>query len=167
MTTLIQDRVCADTEGETVVFLIGMRINKYWKIWKWLPVAMAMPPMLRELAQHPELGLRHARLVLGLRNLWSVQYWHSAAHLQAYAQTSNHAHLPAWQAFNAKIGTTGDVGIWHETYVVPPGHAESIYVNMPRFGWGMASTLFPAKGKRASAAKRLNLTAHEPQDGNE
>jgi hypothetical protein len=47
------------------------------------------------------------------------------------------------------------VGIWHESYVVPAGQAESIYVNMPRFGLGLAASLFPAKGDRASAARRL------------
>lgn len=35
----------ADMEGEFVVFLIGMRINKWWKLRSWLPVFFAMPRM--------------------------------------------------------------------------------------------------------------------------
>ncbi|MGN8198568.1 DUF4188 domain-containing protein [Salinisphaera sp. RV14] len=163
MTDVIAERVCAEMEGETVVFLIGMRINKLWKVWKWFPVLAAMPRMLRELAAQPELGLLHARAQFGLRNLWVVQYWQSAEHLRAYAKAAGQAHLPAWQAFNASIGTGGDVGIWHETYVVPPGHAESVYVNMPRFGLGRAGQLFPATGRRASAAKRLSALRSPPQ----
>lgn len=155
MPEIIKERVCAEVEGEFVVFLIGMRINRLWKIWKWLPVVIAMPKMLRELAERPELGMLSARSHFGLRNLMVVQYWRSAEHLQAYAHASNKAHLPAWQAFNRQIGTGGDVGIWHETYVVPEGHAESVYVNMPRYGLGAAGTVFPAKGHRANAAKRL------------
>ena len=155
MTSIITERVCAEVEGDIVVFLIGMRINRLWKLWKWVPVLAAMPRMLRELAAHPALGLLHAQPQFGLRNLWVVQYWKSAEHLRAYAHAAGHAHLPAWQAFNAKIGTNGDVGIWHETYVVPPGHAESVYVNMPRHGLGLAGSLFPAKGERATASKRL------------
>ncbi len=73
----------------------------------------------------------------------------------AYAHSSDRAHLPAWQAFNQKVGTGGDVGIWHETYVVPSGNSESIYVNMPRYGLGLAGLVFPAKGPRATASKRL------------
>ena len=53
---VIKDRMCAQVDGEAVVFLIGMRINKWWKIHKWLPVAIAMPKMLRELGQNPDLG---------------------------------------------------------------------------------------------------------------
>ena len=39
----------AKMEGDFVVFLIGMRINKFWQIHKWFPVAMAMPKMIKEL----------------------------------------------------------------------------------------------------------------------
>lgn len=162
MAEIIHERVCAEIDGDTVVFLIGMRINKLWKVWRWLPVLVAMPRMLRELAAHPELGLLHARPQFGLRNLWVVQYWRSAEHLRAYAQSASQAHLPAWRAFNTKIGTNGDVGIWHETYVASIGHAESVYVNMPRFGLGLAGNLFPAKGQRATAAKRLTALRPSP-----
>ena len=155
MPELVTERVCAEVEGEFVVFLIGMRINKLWKVWKWLPVFIAMPNILKELDAHPELGVLSARGHFGLRNFMILQYWKSAEHLQAYAHASDKVHLPAWQAFNRKVGTGGDVGIWHETYVVPQGHAESVYVNMPRYGLGLAGTLFPAKGQRASASKRL------------
>jgi len=155
MSELITERVCAEAEGGVVVFLIGMRINKPWKVWKWLPVFVAMPRMLKELAARPELGLLSARGHFGLRDFMVLQYWKSAEHLRAYAHAANQADLPAWQAFNQKVGTGGDVGIWHETYVVPEGHLESVYVNMPRYGLGLAGALFPAKGQRASASKRL------------
>jgi len=155
MDDVINERVCAEVEEQVVVFLIGMRINKLWKVWAWWPVLMAMPRMLEELAAHPELGLLGARGQYGLRNLSVLQYWKSAEHLQAYAHSRDNVHLPAWQSFNKKVGTRGDVGIWHETYVVPSSHAESVYVNMPRYGLGMAGKVFPAKGNRATAAKRL------------
>ncbi len=155
MPELIAERMCAEVEGEIVVFLIGMRVNRLWKVWKWLPVMIAMQAMLRELAARPELGLLHSRAQLGLRSPSLLQYWQSAEHLRAYAHGADEAHLPAWQSFNRRVGTDGDVGIWHETYVVPRGRLEAIYVNMPRFGLGRAGALFPAKGSRSSAAKRL------------
>jgi hypothetical protein len=114
-----------------------------------------MPKMIKEMAANPDLGLLDARSHFGLRNHMVLQYWRSAGQLKAYAQASDKRHIPAWQAFNRAIGTSGDVGIWHETYVVPPGHAESIYVNMPRYGLGLAGALHPAKGDRATAEKRL------------
>jgi hypothetical protein len=45
----------AEIEGEFVVFLIGARINKPWTIHK-LPVALAMPRMLKELAANKDSG---------------------------------------------------------------------------------------------------------------
>ena len=88
MAGLVNERVCAEVEGEIVVFLIGMRINRFWKIWKWLPVALAMPRMLRELSIRPELGLLSARTLIGLRNLAVLQYWQSAEHLRLYGPRS-------------------------------------------------------------------------------
>lgn len=155
MTELLNDRLCAEIDGEIVVFLIGMRINRPWKVWKWLPVVRAMLPMLRELGAQPELGLLASRPLPGFRTPTLLQYWRSAEHLRAYAHAPDKSHLGAWQAFNRAIGTSGDVGIWHETYVVTAGASEAIYVNMPRFGLGRAGTLFSAKGDRATASKRL------------
>lgn len=60
-------------EGDFVVFLIGMRINKPWKIHKWLPVALAMPRMLKELEGNRESGYLGNITGLGV----IVQYWRS------------------------------------------------------------------------------------------
>ena len=56
MADVIAPRMTAEIEGDFVVFLIGMRINKPWKLHKWLPVFLAMPKMLTELRKHPESG---------------------------------------------------------------------------------------------------------------
>lgn len=49
MSDIIASRVTGRIEGDFVVFLIGMRINKPSKLHKWLSVVRAMPKMLREL----------------------------------------------------------------------------------------------------------------------
>ena len=49
MAKTINQRMTVKLEGDFVVFLIGMRVNKFWKVNKWLPVARAMPRMLDEL----------------------------------------------------------------------------------------------------------------------
>jgi Monooxygenase af470-like len=53
MTAVVPTRVTGRIEGDFVVFLIGMRINKPWKLHKWIPVARAMPKMLKELEAAP------------------------------------------------------------------------------------------------------------------
>jgi hypothetical protein len=85
MSTVIAQRMTARIEGDFVVFLIGMRVNKPWKVWKWAPVARQMPRMLAELGEKPELGLLHARTHFGLPNILVVQYWRSFEHLHKYA----------------------------------------------------------------------------------
>lgn len=148
-------RMTAALEGDFVVFLIGMRINTLWKVHKWAPVTTAMVRMLTELAKKPELGLLNARTHFGLRNIMVVQYWRSFEHLHAYATDRDAEHLPAWRAFNRAVGGNGDVGIWHETYLIPAGAHESLYVNMPPYGLGLAGKLTPARGTKATAKSRL------------
>jgi hypothetical protein len=155
------ERLTADLEGGFVVFLIGARINAPLKIHKWLPVVRAMPRMLEELHRQPELGFLHAEMWFA-RTTIMLQYWRSLDQLLEYAKSRNSAHLPAWQAFNKSVGTTGSVGIWHETYVASPGSYENVYVNMPRFGLGRAGTLHAASGGRQSASGRLR-SAGDPR----
>jgi hypothetical protein len=148
----------AKVEGDFVVFLIGMRVNKPWKVWKWAPVAGAMPRMLAELAQQPDLGLLHARTFFGWPNVFVIQYWRSFEHLHRYSVDAGREHLPAWKAFNKAIASNGDVGIWHETYLVPAGQYECVYNNMPLFGLALAGEAVPAAGARKSAKGRLKQT---------
>ena len=57
MSNLFPGRYAASIKGPFVVFLIGFRINRLFAIGKWLPVAKAMGPMIRELYADPSLGL--------------------------------------------------------------------------------------------------------------
>jgi hypothetical protein len=151
---VINDRMCAQVEGEVVVFMIGMRFNKLWKIHKWLPVFLAMPRMLRELEQNPDLGLLGRHVWVG-RTVIVLQYWRSLDQLYAYAKNRNQAHLPAWAAFNRAIGKSGDVGVWHETYRTREGDYETIYANMPLFGLAKATKAVSATGRKESASGRI------------
>jgi Domain of unknown function (DUF4188) len=158
MSHVIPKRVTAAIEGDFVVFLIGMRINKLWKVWKWLPTFVAMPRMLRELEQNADSGFLGANQYVGSpRRPMLVQYWRSFEHLETYARSRDAAHWPAWVAFNKRIGSDGDVGIWHETYLVPAGRYDCVYNNMPPIGLGMATSLVPAAGRRATAAGRAGI----------
>ena len=158
---LIRERVAAELPGDFVVFLIGMRVNKPLLLHRWLPVASAMPRMIRELAGRPDLGLLHAESWFSRTSLM-VQYWRSMEQLLAYATDREAEHLPAWKAFNRSVGTSGAVGIWHETYSVSAGRFESVYVNMPHFGLARAGSIVPATGRRSSARGRLGETGGDP-----
>ncbi len=149
-------RMTAQIEGEFVVFLIGMRLNKPWRVDQWLPVARAMPRMIKELKTMPDSGFLHSEIWFS-RTIILVQYWRSIEQLLAYAKARDAQHLPAWQAFNRAVGTDGSVGIWHETYLSGPGRYENVYANMPAFGLGKAGQLVEAKAGLQSASARLGI----------
>ena len=151
-----EERVTAEIEDEVVVFVIGMRINKLWKVHKWLPVARAMGRMLKELEVDPDAGLLGVE-GFGVVNGVLMQYWRSFGHLESYAVDKAREHAPAWAAFNKAMRSNGDVGIWHETYRVRPGDYECVYNNMPPFGLAKATRLVPATGRRESAPGRMAL----------
>ncbi len=143
--------------GEVVVFLIGMRINKPWKIGTWWPVFVAMPKMLAYLRQHPEKGMLGYEQALFPSPL-VVQYWRSFDDLARFARDRDDPHLEPWRQFNKRIGSSGDVGIWHETYRVSTTNVETVYGNMPPYGLGAATALIPIKRGRDSAAARIGAT---------
>jgi len=153
MAVIIPTRMRADIEGDFVIFLIGMRINRPWKIHKWLPVALAMQRMVQELQADPESGFLGR--VFGIPVI--VQYWRSFEHLEAYARNPDQAHWPAWVSFNQRVkASRGDVGIWHETYKVRAGEYETLYSGMPAFGLGQVSELKPVTRQTESARQRID-----------
>jgi hypothetical protein len=113
MATMHSGRYTAEIEGDFVVFLIGMRLNRPWKVHQWLPVFTGMRRMLRELARHPEQGLLGAHTGLLFGGPAVVQYRRSFEHLERFARDPGNLHLPAWRWFNRAVKASGDVGIWH------------------------------------------------------
>lgn len=159
---VLNGRYTADVSGlgdEIVVFLIGMRVNKPLKVGLWWPVFISMFRMLKYLERQPEKGL------LGYRSSALppviVQYWRSFEDLERFARNKDDPHLEPWRSFNRKIGKSGDVGIWHETYRVKTSDIESIYGNMPPIGLGAATALIPVQRGGDSAAARMGVAAED------
>ena len=147
MATIHPGRYTAEIEGDFVVFLIGMRLNRPWKVHQWLPVFTGMQRMLRELARHPEQGLLGASTGLLFGGPAVVQYWRSFEHLERFARDPANLHLPAWRWFNRAVKGSGDVGIWHETYLVRGravrGHLRQ---HAPHRGWPPPPATCPSPG---------------------
>jgi hypothetical protein len=145
-------RFTAEVEDDFVVFLIGSQVHRPLRFRQWLPVARAMATMQREIADHPEIGCLHIENFGALRNI-SVQYWRSFEDLERFARSDDWSHLEAWRQFNRLIRDSGDLGIWHETYLVRAGDFETMYGNMPRFGLAAAGGHVPI-GPPSTAARR-------------
>ncbi|MCB1001473.1 MAG: DUF4188 domain-containing protein [Ilumatobacteraceae bacterium] len=147
-----------DDADEFVVFVIGMRINQLWKVPKWLPVARSMGPMVAELMQHPEKGLLGFESSFG-RTTTMIQYWRSFDQLEHFAHDRDDPHLQAWRDFNTKVGSSGDVGVYHETYRVKVADYECVYVNMPAMGLAKATAHVPIARKGDAARDRITAAA--------
>lgn len=154
MSKIIAARALAEIEGDFVVFLIGMRINKPWKIHKIWPMLMAMRRMVKELEAAPaEFGfLGHT----GISMKTMVQYWRSFDHLERYAKNPDRNHWPAWAAFNRRMkNSRGDIGIWHETYRIRAGEYEGVYSGMPVYGLAKAGRSAMISAATDSARQRM------------
>ncbi|HEX2149961.1 MAG TPA: DUF4188 domain-containing protein [Actinomycetota bacterium] len=162
MAQVYDGRYTAHIDGDFVVFLIGMRVNKLWKPQKWIPVAREMGPMLKTLFGNPEKGM------LGARFGWMggplvVQYWRSFTDLDHFARSAAEPHRPAWQRYNKNVKSSGEVGIWHETFKVRAGEYECVYGNMPRVGLAAAAEHQPVVRKSESAAQRIGAVVSEAE----
>ncbi|WP_190812526.1 DUF4188 domain-containing protein [Saccharopolyspora pogona] len=153
-------RFTAPADRDIVVFLLGARINTLTAVRSWAPVIAGFRRMMRELRTDPDSGLLgHLVLPRPPRLLTVVQYWESPEKLYAYAADPDQQHRPMWTDFYRRTKAAGDhIGIWHETYIVPAGFHESVYVNMPRFGLGKAIGSAPIDRRTDRAADRLRGT---------
>lgn len=153
--TPIPGRKIADAEGGIIVFLIGARINNMRGLRHWWASFWTMPGMLRELLQDKESGLLSYKLLSrGPRLFVTLQYWENIEKLSEYASDPKRLHHPAWSLYNrAMRGGRTDLGVFHETYVMPStDFYENIYVNMPEFGLG---TVFGVKNARKPSVMRV------------
>ncbi len=151
----INRRITASLEGDFVVFIVGARLNRWWKLPKYLWFLSTMPKMLAEVAANPQSGFLGWE-PLGLTT--NVQYWRSLDHLTAYARDRDQTHYPYWVRFNREIGSNGDIGIWHETFLVRAGEYECVYNNMPLRGLAKVSAPIDAVGRAGTAMGRLGRT---------
>lgn len=146
------------SRGEVVVFLLGMRVNKFWRPDAWLPVFIGQARMLRELSRDPNSGLLGHRTTIGRDGGTSIQYWTDTESLYRYAADAARLHKPALVQYYRKERTAkGAVGIWHETFKVAA--SETIYGDMPPIGMGAALGLVPVTKSMSTAARRLAATA--------
>lgn len=155
MSEVFPGRFTARAPGDaTAVFLIGLRINTLRGLTLARPAVTAMPRMLKHLARHEESGL------LGFGSWFArttilVSYWRTAEDVQRFAADPDAPHAPAWREFNARIGASRHIGVWHELYTITPGNFEGVYVNMPAFGMAAAGEHLPVGAGMRTSRQRM------------
>jgi len=158
MSKIFPGRYTADVSRDFVVFIIGMRVNHWWMFHLWLPVAIAMPRMMLKLKKDKSLGLLGSEAFFRLFPLTTtlISYWDSFEHLDRFAKDKNLPHASAWAKFMKSVGSSGHVGIYHETYKVKASDFECVYGNMPKFGLASSFTHVPIQNSQDTAKARIN-----------
>lgn len=153
MSRIIRGSQTVQRSDDVVVLAIGARVNKWWLLPLSMPILSRMGAMLKELEGDPSSGFLGVQ-PLGVAAM--LQYWRSVEDLQRYANDKAREHRPAAKRFYQKLFANQAVGVWHETYALPAGHYEGLYVNMPAFGLGKLGGLVPALGALAQADQRMS-----------
>lgn len=147
MARVNRNRIVPAITPPFVVFLFGIRINNYLKIYDWWPVVRSLKRLMRSLSVDKDQGFLGYEYWSGNPCLF-IQYWRSFEALQSYARDKQQDHFPVWLNFNENVSQTGTVGLWHEAYLIERDCFEAVYKNMPLFGLAKAGGATEMKGSK-------------------
>lgn len=156
MVGINRERMAAEIDGEYVVYINGMRLNKLRALPKYLHAGLEAAKMFERLEADPDSGfLGYLPAFMGLRSGAAIQYWRSPDDIKRFARDPDDLHVPAWQWYNEAVGSNGELGFWAELYVVRDGSFETFYRNVPPIGLGEHGSLVPM----AEHHRQLGLSA--------
>lgn len=148
MAPLGGERLVADIEGDVVVYINGMRLNKLRAIPQWILAGRKLAKMFERLEADPDSGfLGYQPAFMGLRTGAAIQYWRSLEDLKRFAHDRDDLHVPAWKWYNERVDAGGGVGFWAELYIVENDNYETFYRNIQPVGLGAVGGLRPDEGR--------------------
>ena len=146
MPPVITERMAAEIDGEYVIYINGMRLNKLRALPKYLRAGFKAAKIFKRLEADPDSGfLGYLPAFMSLRGGAAIQYWRSLEDIKRFAQDPDDLHVPDWQWYNEAVGDNGELGFWAELYVVKDGSFETFYRNMPPIGLGEHGSLVPMR----------------------
>ena len=163
------ERLTHAYDGPLAVFLIGLRVHQPWRLRVVGQAVRAMPRMIAELEENKaaaargeasSLGYLGSRSTVDLSGTTMIQWWRSVDDIYAYASAAEYEHRPAWLEFyTVARSAPRAVTIWHETYAVEPGGAESVYAGARPFGLGAVAGTIPVSRRGEGARQRMGRRA--------
>jgi len=99
-------------------------------------------------------GLLHSeRFSLSWTHFGVWQYWQSFEELEAWSHRPPHSEW--WRQVLERMRTRGDLGVYHETFLVPRDRLESIYLDCAPVGLATFGTLGEPVGAMTASRGRL------------
>lgn len=154
--SVMPGRFTAQIEGPFVVLRLGMRVNRLFLFWQWIPTLIALLPLLRQPHHYNASGfLGGFSIYYWPMGIVMTQYWRSLDELEAFARQKDNTYLELWRRYDASPAASGCVGLWYEMFPVEARRYEVVYDNMPVAGLAAASCHVPAVGRLETARRRL------------
>lgn len=143
---IVPGRWVADPPPGTTLVLFGLRVNRWARVWSWLPLARALRRMVAEAEARPDAsGLLWATTWRDGRVFTVLSYWRDMDAALGWAQDARYRHVAEWRRYNrGRVGDSGDVGIWHEVIAIDPARQHTIYRDVDRRGLAAATRYEPA-----------------------
>ena len=114
----------------------------------------------REVAQASQVAIEtragllgSERVSFGWKHVGFLQYWASFEALDTWSHTSPHATW--WKLAVERMRVKGDIGVYHEAYVVARSNVESIYLDCTGVGLSAFGVTSEPVGPKTTARDRL------------
>jgi hypothetical protein len=100
--------------------------------------------MTRELKRDPDSGFLWGKFFTSKKPFTTLflTYWTSSEHIHRFVSDPKYSHIRSSLDYYKTFRNDPHIGVWHETYEVLPGHAETMYYGMDPFG---ASAFLPTE----------------------
>ncbi len=155
---VLAGRWAADPPPGTTLVLFGLRVNRWARVWSWLPLVRALRGMLDEAAARPDdSGLLWSTRWRDGRVFTVLTYWRDMDAVMRWSQDARFRHVRDWRRYNrGRVGDSGDIGLWHEVIAIDPDGLHTIYRDMDRRGLAAATRYADAHGAHLRTMKELS-----------
>ena len=150
------DRVVASLPG-SIAELALARIGLIARRWSARGAVRSLAKAAERAATEAKVagaGLLHAeRFAAGTGHVVLLQYWRDYESMEAWTRRPPHSEW--WRSAVDRMRRKGDLGVYHESFLVPRANVESIYLDSPPVGLMAFGDLDDANGPRTAARDRL------------
>ncbi|WP_157579407.1 phenylacetaldoxime dehydratase family protein [Singulisphaera acidiphila] len=138
---------------ELCLIRLGIQVRSVRAVFYAIRLARAIDRSAAE-AIVAGAGLLHSeRFSLGRKHFGVWQYWRSFEDLEAWSHRPPHSEW--WRQAVERMRTKGDLGIYHETFLVPRDRIESIYLDCAPAGLAVFGTTGEPVGSMTASRGRL------------
>ena len=146
-----------ESVAELCLVRLGIQVRGLRALFYAIRLARAIDDAAAE-AVVAGAGLLHSeRFSIGRGHFGVLQYWRSFEDLEAWSHRPPHSEW--WRKALERMRTKGDLGIYHETFLVPRDRVEAIYLDCEPAGLARFGTLGEPVGKMTASRGRLGRGA--------